>query len=439
MTELLEHRLAAAAALLELELQSRRAATLEELEFIMVNRTLTLVSGATILFWLRDKENNPRLERVSGVTTPHSQAEFTLWATQILLNLAASKQALTLHIRQLEEPDDSLLHALWCPLSVDKGFFPGGLLLLRKTPWSSGEIALMERLSETFAHAWRALGCGKQKRWFGARLVGKISFVLWIFFFISLGFIPINQSVLSPATVVAGDPWLVTAPMNGVIEKILVPPNAQVTVNQELFQMEQAAIRNRHEVAQQSLKVAQAELHKSQQQAFADSTAKASLGMLAAQIEERQKEVVYTEALLTRSVVRAQQAGIVILNDPEQWQGRPVQVGERILMIANPALAELDLQLSVQDAIVLEPGSRIVVFLNIDPLHPLTAQLYHAAYEATPTPEGTLAYRLRARFDTKSPPRIGLKATAKIIGQPTTLFYYLFRRPLTAVRQWIGW
>ena len=35
-------------------------------------------------------------------------------------------------------------------------------------------------------------------------------------------------------------------------------------------------------------------------------------------------------------------------------------------------------------------------------------------------------------------PRIGLRGTAKVYGSKVSLFYYLFRKPITFMRQLIG-
>ena len=79
------------------------------------------------------------------------------------------------------------------------------------------------------------------------------------------------------------------------------------------------------------------------------------------------------------------------------------------------------------------------MFLNIDPTHPLDAQLRQTSYEAEVTPDDILAFRLKASFDEGTQlPRIGLKGTAKIYGNQVPLIYYLMRRPISAVRQTLG-
>jgi hypothetical protein len=69
----------------------------------------------------------------------------------------------------------------------------------------------------------------------------------------------------------------------------------------------------------------------------------------------------------------------------------------------------------------------------------LHATLRQASYEATLSPSGLLGYRLKALFaDGSRVPRIGLRGTAKVYGERVSLFYYLMRRPLAAVRQLLG-
>jgi hypothetical protein len=150
-------------------------------------------------------------------------------------------------------------------------------------------------------------------------------------------------------------------------------------------------------------------------------------------------EVAYVSSLLDRLSVKADRAGIAVFEDRNDWTGRPVTIGERILTIADPNQAELEIRLSVPDAITLEPGAPVAFFLNVAPERSIGAVLRYASYEATPSPDGVLSYRLKASFAAgQAPPRIGLKGTAKIYGHRVSLFYFLMRRPLAAVRQVLG-
>jgi hypothetical protein len=109
------------------------------------------------------------------------------------------------------------------------------------------------------------------------------------------------------------------------------------------------------------------------------------------------------------------------------------------MTVADPAHTGLNLWVPVGDAVNLEPGADVRIFLNTDPTRPLEAVIEHASYEAQVNESGILAFKAKARFtDPSLAPRIGLKGTAKIYGEQVTLGYYLLRRPLAAVRQTLG-
>jgi hypothetical protein len=90
--------------------------------------------------------------------------------------------------------------------------------------------------------------------------------------------------------------------------------------------------------------------------------------------------------------------------------------------------------------VALEPGAAVELFLDNAPLAPLAARLVTASYESEITPAGVLSYRLTATvLPGPALPRIGLQGIARVSGRPVPLALYLFRRPLTALRQWIGY
>ncbi|CAK0754245.1 hypothetical protein CCP1ISM_5690001 [Azospirillaceae bacterium] len=173
--------------------------------------------------------------------------------------------------------------------------------------------------------------------------------------------------------------------------------------------------------------------------AFQDPASQAALAVLQSQIALRRAEVAYAASLLERIEVRAERDGIAVFGDANELRGRPVMTGERVMTIADPASAEIAIALPAGDATILEPGAPVRMFLNVAPLEPVAATLYQSGYDVQMTAEGILAYRLKARLDPGvAPPRIGLRGTAKLYGGETSLFQYLLRRPLAAVRRMIG-
>lgn len=431
--------------LLELHREARQAPTLEALRFLITNQTRRLVAyrqaGVVAL-----SEGAARVEAVSNIAVLERNAPYVRWLEAVAAVVAKGPQAGRMHVLDPKALPAALSgewgewcapQVLWCPLPA-----PGGgpataaLWLARDEPWSDGEGILLERLAEGYGHALWALGGGKRRvRRSRGALAAAVAAVL-------LGgalALPVPQSALAPAEVAARDPLIVAAPIEGVIERFHVEPNQSVEAGQPLFGFEQTVLRSRAEIARKALTSAEAELMTATQGAFADPQAKARIAQLRTQAELRRAELDYARDLLERVVVRAERAGLAVFADANEWIGRPVAVGERILTLADPAEAEVDVQLAVSDALVLHEGAPVRLFLNTDPLRPLEARLRHASYEPGMTAAGVLAYRVKATLEPgQAVPRIGLRGTAKIYGEPAPLALYLFRRPLAALRQAVG-
>ena len=132
-------------------------------------------------------------------------------------------------------------------------------------------------------------------------------------------------------------------------------------------------------------------------------------------VREKEAELSLVEGSLSRVVVKAERDGIAVFGDPNDWLGRPVQTGERVMQLADPRDAGVLVWLPVADALNLEAGAPIRLFLHTTPLNPLSAKLLQTSYQAVLSPEGVSAYRLRGTFDdVGEKARIGLRGTARV-------------------------
>ncbi len=429
--------------LLHLSERARQAATASELGFVVVNETFGLVRYRQAVLWAAG-----RVEAVSGVPLVDADAPFVQWLARILGPLADEPAPLAFGAGRYgadvaaDWAEWLPTHALWLPLRPRPDLAPvGGLLLAREEDWGGGEIALLGHLAGAYAHAWAALHRPLPLDLLRARLralprrrrvqaAGVAALLLLA---------PVRLTVLAPGEVVPVDPALVRAPVEGVVEHIHVQPNQSVTAGQDLFDLDDSQVASRLDVARKELATAQAEYNQDVQQAVWDVRAKAQLAIVAGRIDEHRAEVDYLVGLLARVHVKAPRAGMVVFDDPSAWLGRPVAVGEKVMEVAGERDTEVEAWLAVGDAIRLDPGAPVTLFLNIDPLAPVQATLRYAAYEAVPQPDGAMAYRLRASIPPGAPhPRIGLKGTVRVAGHRVPLVYWLLRKPLSALRQWLG-
>ncbi|TNE62713.1 MAG: HlyD family efflux transporter periplasmic adaptor subunit [Alphaproteobacteria bacterium] len=393
-----------------------------------------------------------KLAAVSNVATIDRNAPFVVVLERLLAGLdktghleaatTLDQNALSARDRQewLEFLDSSVY---WQPLVAPGGPALGGLLLVRAEAWTPTEAALMDEIADAGAHAWQGLLERGQRRIVSKPKLSRRTMLIAGCSLVVLLALPVRLSTIAPAEVVARDPAVVAAPMQGVIREVHVKPNAQVRAGDILYSFEDAELKANDAMARRAVEEAEAELRRASQQAFGDAKGRAEIALRQARLALRQEQAAYAAYQLGQVEVRAPNDGIAIFSDANQWRGRPVTTGERVMAIAAPDAAELQILIPVSDAISLEPGAQVRLFLDVAPLSAVDATLLRSSYEPARTPDGTMAYRAVAAFpetgeEAAQPPRIGLKGSAKVLGERVPLVLFLFRRPLAALRQMVG-
>ena len=324
------------------------------------------------------------------------------------------------------------------PLARRAGAPLGWAVFLFDQPLVPELTALLGQLAQTWSYCWEMLA-GKPNRGLGARWRGLsalqrgslVGVLLLVFL------LPVRQSALAPAEIVPTDAMAITAALDGVVKTVHVRPSQAVKAGDPLFSLDDTTLRNRWEVARKSVAVADAELLAATQMAFQDSRNRAELATLTGRVQERRAELAAVQVQLARVNAVAPYDGIAVFADPDDWQGKPVVTGERVMLLANPDKPGLLIHLPVADAITLDPGAPVKLFLTVRPLSPLEGVITETSYQATLSPDGIASYRLRASVSGEDI-RIGLRGTAKLQGDRVVLGYYLMRRPLAKVREWTG-
>lgn len=436
-------------ALLQLSQEAREADSTLALGFVFANETYRLIEYQQAVYWRFGMGGGIGVEAISGVAEIEKHSPFVVWVRRTVKVLSGSEGS---HRCRVVDPDElpPRLRSdwgewlpgqlVWCPFVGRVGGVIGGLLLTRSSEWSEGDLVLLDRLSGAYSHAWEAFAQRKQGSWLRRMFLGGRA-LRWLLpvAVVAAMFMPVHLSVLAPADVVSLEPEIVSSSIEGAISEVHVTPSERVSAGQKLFSLDDSSLASRHEVAQKALAVAEADYLRATQKAFTDPGSKGDVGMRKALVEQKRTELEYTESLLDRVHVRAPRDGIVVFSDANDWLGKPVAVGERVMTIADPAHIGLNLWVPVGDAVNLEPGAEVRVFLNTDPTRPLEAVIEQASYEAQINESGILAFKAKARFASPDvAPRIGLKGTAKIYGEQVSLGYYLLRRPLSAVRRTLG-
>lgn len=450
--------------LIELAQRARAAASANELAFLAVNDSRVLVPYRQAALWLGANG----VHTLSGVVAVEANAPYAQWLNQLCRTLAAQHAAGgALAVDAAELPatvtaawDEWLPAAVtWLPLrgmrhpesqATNKAVEQAGLLLAGDTPLRPDQLALLEEWMDIWQHAWRAThrparwsaaawparlrdwwhGGAQDKRW-RRRLAAGLGLLLVLL-------LPVRLTVLAPGELVPANPATIRAPLDGVIADFAVSPNQTVAAGQLLFSFDQAPIGSRLEVAREALGTAQAEYRQAAQIMLNDPRAKAQLATLLGKIAEKQAQATFLEDQAQRSRVLAPQAGIVLFDDPSEWVGRPVQTGERIMQVASGSDVEIEAWVPIGDAIPVSAEAPLSLYLAASPLSPISGTLRYMSHRAVPRPDGSYAYRVRAKLSVATDQRIGLKGTAKLAGGYVPLGYWILRRPLASMRQFLA-
>ena len=434
------------ARLIGLEKKSREARTQDELNFVVVNETRQIFDFVNSYLLLKTPTDKYHVKAVSDLATVDRTAPLVTFVENIIndqkntnlkeiQNLEVDKISRSLKIKKPKNiPDNILLIPIFSPQRGLQGF----LITTRNEKFNDNEVELARHLSVTYGHAYNTfLTDFSIKDFLKKNFTGKRSWII-ILSIIFILIIPIKITSTAPVEVVPKNPRLITAPFDGVVKNIIVNNNDKINSGDLLIQIEDTDLKNSFNLAKQSLQVAEKELLRSRQFSFSNNEEKARLAELMAQVDLKKAEVESTSERLKNSKIYADKDGIAIVDQKNNWQGRPVSVGEKIITIANPDKVEFLIWLPVKDSLIIKENTDVKVFLDINPIKPLKGKLKRASYQSSLSPEEVLSYQISASFEGEEIPRIGLRGTAKIYGSRVTLFYYLFRKPITFVRQLIG-
>ena len=441
----------ALATILQLQKEARQAESHAAFRFIIVNETRRLFTYQQAIMWKQLPGGKIKILQVSGVGHISRESPFIRWFELLLKELLSSKNENKPLVITADNVSASLSDGWheWLPGqsllispmgSTDKPFLRG-LCFSRTEPLQSAELTIINELIDSYAFIWNTqisrelprprlfpISFDWKKRWVQIT-IAILVILMW----------PVHISVLAPAEIIPVNPIYITSPINGVIKEFHVTPNQSVTKGQPLFSLDDTVLRNQYEIAVKNLAVARADYDRAVQQAFQDTSNKADLELLSAKVGLRQIELKHTENMLSQIQVTAQQNGVVIFTEVNDWVGKPVIIGEKIVTNARTDQTQLQIWIPVDDAITLASGSKVLMFLNINPTHPLDASIYETSYEPKMANNGILAFPVKAHFDESvDAPRLGMKGTAKIYGERVSLFYYLFRRPWSALRRLTG-
>lgn len=435
------------ANLLVLEMDLRKCASKEQLIALIANETHKVLECQQVAIF--ELLPSAKMVGVTSLSQIDPTSPVVRWMEH---NIAGKKQGLTrnisapvntifLDVRTAPQGHWPFPHILPIWIAGDNGAPAALVCLFSNQSFEQKQLAMAERLKATYTYHWRQL----EKKSLIARLLKhrKFHIALGLLVLTTL-FIPVPMSVLAPLEIVAQNPQIIAAPLNGVIDKIQITPGAHVIPGQLLVSYIKTDFENDLKNASEEADVVRTKYLRASQNSFGQGEGRRELSEIRGELELAQSKLQFSRQQLARSEIRADREGIALLGDTDDWIGRPVKTGERILEIADPKKTEANILLPLSESIVLAQAKSATLFLDSQPLNPLAAKIIRRSFHAQMQPNQTMAYPLIARFGEDLPsttqysPRIGVRGTAKLNGAPSRLGFVLFRKPIAAMRQYLG-
>jgi multidrug efflux pump subunit AcrA (membrane-fusion protein) len=432
--------------ILKVERDARLAATLDELWFVIANESRRALQARQI-FVLEPASTGCIMRAVSSLSKVERDSPTIRWLERVardMIHGLADKTLAEMQLSALPAGRDEQAALFPFPqvmlgaLRSRRGETMAYLMAVRETPFGDAERAAAERLVESFSHAAEALGAARRRS--GRLTRRRLAIAMSAVAAAALAFVPVPMTVLAPAEVVAQDAFVVTAPIEGTIGQVTVEAGQSVKAGDVLARLVDTAQRNQLEIAEQEVAVAEAKWRQISLAAFNDANARRELSVVTSERLLKQAERDYARDLLARTIIRAERDGVAIYADKRELTGRPVQTGQRLMDVADPAKIRIRAQAPLDDAMALQTGGRLRFFPDADPLNPVDATVTETGHQARPTESGSLAFRVDADLPAAAAERlrIGHRGTAQIFGETVSLGFYLLRRPLSAFRQKFG-
>ncbi len=434
--------------LMGLEAEARRQNSVAGLSVWAVNEPRQILDFSQAIMFRFNRSGRLRAVAVSSLAVIDRNAPFIRWMEKRIEGLVGrnhgKKPAETCHIllsRTNDADSDNAVYpfkqTIWVPLTDRHGQVFAGILMSRVKSWDENDLVIAERLGEVIAHCFQALvprgrlRLRSMPKWVVAGVVAA---------FIAAMFIPVPMTTLAPAEIIADDPQIISAPIDGVIREIFADPNSIVHKGDKLFAFDTIKLQAEADIAERKELVARARLATIKQTAFSDPQAYRQLAINKAEVDLAEAEREFAKDRLQRAIVRAGVDGHLIYTERKDWIGKPVSVGDRVMEVADLNRIVVRIDLPVGDAISLHKGADVRLFLNSDPLNPVKARLRQASYHAREIAGAGMVYQVLAELaaDDAAGLRVGLRGTAQIFGDDVLLGFYLFRKPLSTLRQYFG-
>lgn len=423
----------------QLLLKAYGAETLQELQFIILNDTIHLIRYDRASLWSLEKKT-PQLLGISGQTDVNLNSELSQHMTHLVESIQEKSKAQrlakesfpnTVEWEAIVPATNSI--AIWFPIEANKK--TSFALLLEKWDIKPEDIPANDVMDLCGTFIIPGYGQALEKfnvtRWFKRLLSFKNLLYLIPLLLMLLLLIRVPLRIVAPCEIVPADPYVITSPLEGIIEQILVKPGKNVKAGEILFSYDKRVPLKELEIAEKQVAIAQAEINRTEGLGYSgDKKSFAELAVLNEKLEKEKVQLNYAKYQASLLDFKSPIEGIVILDNPDEWRGRPVKIGEKVLIVSDPNKTKIKIWIPENDNIPLRLDSNVTIFLSVDPINSYEAKLNYIANEVSLSDKKIPSFLAEAEWVTYPEKiKLGLTGNAILYGERVSLLYFLLRKP----------
>lgn len=433
-----------------LQLTAFRAPNAETLGFIIVNDTHQIFKYNRAFLYSFDHKP-PRLIAISGQHKVNKETEFYQKSNRLISHLINPSEPQLVTAESFEKEKDVFNEIFphgnqlkyWLPIKIDDKLRLG--LWLEVTPPVNQKERnpqeelnfLVNTLAPGYGAAWQKFDRSKKIKpflkskyfWIPTLLVTALLLVL----------IQVPLRIIAPVEIIPKKPVIITAPLEGVVNEIKVKPGQEVKKGDLLFEYDKRLPLQELKTAEEQVEIAKAEYDRASTLGLSDSKALAEVELLRLKLAKEESTLELAKIQASKLEVKAALSGVVTIDYPEEWSGKPVRVGEKIMTLSDPSQTKVRIWIPENDNIVIDPAKPLHIILNTDPDKRLYADLEYISFESRIGEGEVPAFVAEAAWEEGTPEvKLGLKGTAVIYGDEVPLIYFIIRKPLASFRRITG-
>lgn len=416
----------------------------EGLIFLILNDTVQIVKYDRAVLWSLE-DGNTKLLGVSGQSTVNAASGLAIQWKTLVNDIADPGKAQILtadsflrekHLWAEAESTSPHPAVLWLPIvSLDKTRLGLWLERWEGRTWNPQEIDILSFVLQAYGVAWEKFVPKGILKWITNRKVlGSVLLLSLLLLTIRL---PLR--VVAPIEVIPSDPVIITAPLEEIVEKINVKPGQYVKTGDVLFEYDKDVASQTLKAAERQVEISRLELNRSRTLGIKDAKSLTEVAVLEAKLKREEVNLDLAKYHSSQLIVKSPIDGVVMLGDPHEWHGKPVHIGEKIMMVADPDRTKVRLFIPEDDNVILDLTKPVKIYLNISPEITREASLIYVANVSTISDKHLVSFVAEADWigDSKDV-KMGLKGSASLYGNDVSLFYLLVRKPWAHFRNFIG-